>query len=186
MKVGYARTSTDKQSAGIEAQERDLKAAGVEKLYTEQLSSVDAERPQLEAALDFIREGDVLVVTKIDRLARSVRNLVEIEGRIFAKGASLQILNPSLDTGDAIGRMIFNVVAAIAQFEREIMLERQREGIAKAQREGKYKGRRPTAMLKAEDVLTLVKEGKKPTEIARRTGMARSSVYRVIEAAADE
>lgn len=186
MKVGYARTSTEDQTAGLDAQIRDLNAAGVGKLYQEQLSSVDAERPQLAALLDFVREGDVVVVTKIDRLARSVRNLVDIEARLHAKGASLQIMNPSLDTSDAIGRMIFNVVAAIAQFEREIMLERQREGIAKAQREGKYKGRKPTAMEKSVEALALLKGGMGAKDVAKELNIARSSVYRIIEAAAAE
>jgi len=181
MKIGYARTSTLEQRAGFEAQIRDLEAAGVGKLFKEQLSSVDVERPQLEAALEFIREGDVLVVTKIDRLARSVANLVAIDARLAAKGASLLIMSPSLDTSDAIGRMVFNVVAAIAQFEREIMLERQREGIAKAKAEGKYKGRKPTAMAKAEEAQELVKGGMGVTEVARQLGISRRSVYNIIE-----
>src|SRR5271165_3345274 len=96
--IGYGRTSTLEQKAGLEAQIRDLKAAGAKKLFTEQLSSVDAARPQLEAALDFVREGDVLVITKIDRVARSVADLCEIEARLHAKGASLKVLSPELDT----------------------------------------------------------------------------------------
>src|SRR5271166_3416703 len=147
MEIGYARTSTLEQTAGLEAQIRDLKAAGVQKIFSEQLSSVDAERPQLEAALDFVREGDVLVITKIDRIARSVANLCEIEAKLHAKGASLKVLMPQLDTSTPIGRLVFNMVGAIAQFEREIMLERQREGIAKAKAEGKYKGRAPMPSL---------------------------------------
>jgi DNA invertase Pin-like site-specific DNA recombinase len=99
-----------------------------------------AERPQLEATLPYIRTVYALVVTKIDWLARSVASLVDIEYRLHTKGASLQVLDPSLDTGSSIGRLAFNMVAAIAQFEREIMLERQREGIAKAKAEGKCEG----------------------------------------------
>src|SRR5215470_7069748 len=97
MLVGYARTSTVEQEAGLEAQERDLKALGVEKLFSEQVSSV-AEREKLTAAIDFIREGDVLVVTKLDRLARSMRDLMAIVDKIKAKGASLRILNMGMDT----------------------------------------------------------------------------------------
>lgn len=183
MQVGYARTSTLEQKAGLEAQLRDLKAAGVKKIFSEQLSSVDAERPQLAAVLDFIREGDVLVITKIDRVARSVANLCEIEARLHAKGASLKVLSPQLDTSTPIGRLVFNMVGAIAQFEREIMLERQREGIAKAKEQGKYKGRAPTAMAKADEALTLLKSGLGATEVARRLKIGRASVYRIIEAA---
>ena len=103
MKIGYARTSTDDQVAGLEAQERELKAAGVDKIFSEQLSSVNADRPQLEAAIDYLRDGDTLVVTKLDRLARSMRNLLDIVARIEAKGASLQILAMQLDTKTATG-----------------------------------------------------------------------------------
>ena len=186
MKVGYGRTSTLEQVAGLEAQIRDLTAAGVEKLFSEQLSSVDAERPQLEAALDFVREGDVLVITKIDRVARSVAHLCAIEARLHAKGASLKVLSPELDTSTPMGRLVFNMVGAIAQFEREIMLERQREGIAKAKREGKYKGRAPTAMAKADEARILLKSGLGATEVARQLGIGRASVYRIIEAATAE
>jgi len=184
MEIGYARTSTLEQKAGLDAQLRDLKAAGVKKIFSEQLSSVDAERPQLESALDFAREGDVLVITKIDRIARSVAHLCEIETKLHAKGASLKVLTPQLDTSTPIGRLVFNMVGAIAQFEREIMLERQREGIAKAKAEGKYKGRAPTAMAKADEVLTLLKNGLGATEVARQLKIGRASVYRILEATA--
>lgn len=181
MRVGYARTSTVEQKAGLESQIRDLKAAGVEKVFQEQLSSVDATRAQLEAAIFFAREGDLLVTTKIDRLARSVANLVEIEARLAAKGVGLVILNPSMDTSTPAGRMTFNIFGAVAQFEREVMLERQREGIAKAKAEGKYKGRRPTAMAKAEDVKALLAEGLSKVEIAARLDISERSVYRALE-----
>jgi DNA invertase Pin-like site-specific DNA recombinase len=107
MLVGYGRTSTVTQEAGLEAQERDLKAAGVEKLFTEQVSSV-AEREQLEAALDYVRNGDVLVVTKLDRLARSIRDLCSIVDRLTAKGVSLRILGMGLDTATANGRLMLS------------------------------------------------------------------------------
>ena len=168
---------------GLEAQLRDLKETGVKKIFSEQLSSVDAERPQLEAAIDFAREGDVLVITKIDRIARSVAHLCEIEARLHAKGPSLKVLMPKLETSTPIGRLVFNMVGAIAQFKREIMLERQREGIAKAKAEGKYKGRAPTARAKADEVLTLHKGGMGATEIARTLKIGRASVYRILEVA---
>jgi DNA invertase Pin-like site-specific DNA recombinase len=185
VKIGYGRTSTLRQDAGLDAQVRDLTAYGCEQLFTEQLSSVDAEREQLEAAIKFAREGDVLVVTKLDRLARSVKDLCGIEARLSAKGVSLAILDPAMDTSTSIGRLIFNVVGSIAQFEREIMLERQREGIAKAAAEGKYKGRKPLAPNVEADVLSLKAERVGATEIAKRLGIARKSVYRILERAGD-
>jgi len=178
MKVGYARTSTLDQTAGYEAQTRGLKAAGCEKVFKEQASSV-GERQQLAAALEFIREGDTLVVTKLDRLARSIGHLSEITRTLDTKKANLQVLAMNLDTSNATGRLMLNVIGSVAQFEREMMLERQREGIAKAKADGKYKGRKPTAQAKAADVMALQREGVGPSEIARRLNIGRASVYRI-------
>jgi DNA invertase Pin-like site-specific DNA recombinase len=181
MKVGYARSSTVDQEAGFQAQIKALKAADCDKVFSEKVSSV-AQREQLEAALDFVREGDSLVVTKLDRLARSVAHLVAIGERLEAKGVALKVLEQAIDTSTSTGRLMFNMLGAIAQFERELMLERQREGVAKAKAEGKYKGRAPTARAKAPQVLRLHGEGVGPTEIAKRVGIGRASVYRILDA----
>ncbi len=181
MIIGYARTSTVDQTAGLEAQERDLKAAGCEKLFVEQVSSVDViARVKLAEALDFLREGDVLVVTKLDRLARSVAHLLEVLERLAAKGASLRILAMGIDTATPTGKLMLTILGGVAEFERSIMLERQREGIAKAKAEGKYKGRKPTARIQADEVKRLRAEGVGASEIAQRLGMGRASVYRVL------
>lgn len=185
MLVGYARTSTVEQVAGLEAQERDLKAAGVDKVFAEQLSSVDAKRPALAAALDFARDGDTFVVTKIDRLARSVADLLGIVEKLTTKGVSLRILAIGLDTATPTGRLMLNMLASVAQFEREVMLERQREGIAKAKAQGRFKGRAPTARAKAADVLRLAGEGRKREEIATELGIGVASVYRILAGAAE-
>jgi DNA invertase Pin-like site-specific DNA recombinase len=181
MLIGYARTSTVEQVAGLEAQQRALKAAGCDKVFAEQVSSVDHRREQLEALIDYAREGDTLVVTKLDRLARSVANMLEIEARLKAKGAGLKIIEMGVDTNTSAGRLQLNLFISIAQFEREVMLERQREGIAKAKADGKYKGRKPTARAKSEEALKLRAEGVGATEIARRLSIARKSVYRIFE-----
>ena len=144
MLIGFARTSTLEQEAGLAAQERDLKALGVERVFSEQTSSVGV-RPQLNAAIDFCRQGDVLVVTKLDRLARSVPDLWNIIERLQTKGTAIRIENLNLDTSTATGKLMLSVLGGVAAFEREMMLELQREGIAKAKAEGKYKGRKPTA-----------------------------------------
>ena len=182
MLVGYARTSTLEQVAGFEAQQRELQAAGCEKIFSEQVSSV-AKRDQLDASLDYVREGDVLVVTKLDRLARSVRDLVAIKDTIVAKGASLRILGMGLDTTTPTGQLMLNVLGSVAEFERSMMLERQREGIAKAKADGKYKGRAPTARAKAGEIMRLHGEGI-GADIAKRLGVGRSSVYRALCVAA--
>ncbi|MBF9029542.1 recombinase family protein [Rhodobacterales bacterium HKCCE3408] len=181
MLVGYARTSTMDQTAGLEGQLRDLAAAGCEKVFQEQVSSVDrGSRAELDAALEYVRQGDRLVVTKLDRLARSVSHLVEIKDRLQARDAHLMVLDMNLDTSTATGALLLNLVGSIAEFERQIMLERQREGIAKAKAAGKYKGRAPTARAKADDVLELRAQGVGPTEIAQRVGIGRASVYRIL------
>ena len=179
MHIGYARSSTVEQEAGYQAQIKSLKAAGCEKVFAEKLSSLE-QRPQLETAIDYAREGDALVVTKLDRLARSVAHLVAIGERLDAKGVSLKVLEQAIDTSTSTGKLMFNMLGAIAQFERELMLERQREGVAKAKAEGKYKGRAPTARAKAPEVWQLHKDGIRPTEIARRLRISRASVYRVL------
>lgn len=179
MIIGYARTSTVEQLAGFDAQVRDLKAAGCERLFTEQVSSV-AQREQLEAALDFAREGDVLVVTKLDRLARSMGHLMDIVRLLERKGVGLQILAINLDTSTPTGKLMLTVFGGVAQFEREMMLERQREGIAKAKADGKYKGRAPTAMAKKDQILELKAQGVGATAIARQLGIGVTSVYRVL------
>ena len=179
MRVGYARTSTVEQIAGLEAQEKELKASGVEKLFSERISSV-AKREKLEATLDFCREGDVLVVTKLDRLARSLADLVTITTKLTTKGVDLQVLGMGLDTATATGKLILNIMGAIAEFERAIMLERQREGIAKAKAEGKFKGRAPTAQRKAGEAIRLKKQGLTAQEIAERLEISRASVFRIL------
>ena len=181
MLIGYGRTSTIEQEAGLDAQRRDLLAHGCEEVFLEQVSSIQ-RREELEKVLKFIRKGDTLVVTKLDRLARSVPDLVKIMARLEEKGASLRILAMNLDTETPTGRLLINLVSSIAQFEREIMLERQREGISKAQSEGKYKGRAATARAKADEVLALRKQGKGASEIAAEVGIGRASVYRILGA----
>lgn len=187
--VGYLRTSTLDQTAGLDAQRRDLEAAGCDKLFCEQVSSVDLDaRERLAEALDYLRDGDTLVVTKLDRLARSVRHLLDVLDTLTAKGASLRVLDMGIDTGTATGKLLLTILGGIAEFERQIMLERQREGIAKAKAAGKYKGRKPTARAKAGEAQRLRAEGLGATEIAQRLGISRASVYRALapESAAAE
>jgi DNA invertase Pin-like site-specific DNA recombinase len=169
------------QQAGFEAQVRDLTAAGCEKIFSEQVSAV-GKRAQLETALDFIREGDTLTVTRLDRLARSTQHLLEIAERVRAKAADLHILNLGADTSTATGKLIFTIIGAVGAFERELMLERQREGIAKAKTQGRYRGRKPTARARASEVKALKAAGVAPTDIAQRLAIGRASVYRILAA----
>jgi DNA invertase Pin-like site-specific DNA recombinase len=180
MIVGYMRTSTVEQVAGFEAQKGALEQAKCEKIFAEQTSSV-AERPELKRMIDFVREGDVVVVTKIDRLARSMADLMRIIERLKTKSVDLRILDLGFVMSNPTGRLTLNIFGSVAQFEREIMLERQREGIVKAKGEGKYKGRAPTARAKASEVVRLAKEGVTREGIARQLNIGVASVYRVLK-----
>ncbi|GGE23387.1 integrase [Aureimonas endophytica] len=184
MLIGYARTSTLEQEAGLEAQERDLRAAGCEEVYAERVSSM-SERAELRAAIKFARKGDTLVCTKVDRLARSASGLWDIVKELDEKNVGLRILSlggDTVDTRSATGRLILTIFAGFAQFEREMMLERQREGIAKAKAEGAYKGRKPTAMAKADQVKALAAKGMSMSQIAAEVGIGKGSVHRILTA----
>lgn len=174
--VGYARVSTSGQS--LEAQIAAL--SDCDKLFQEKISGASSKRPQLDALLDYVREGDSVKVTKLDRLARNTRHLLEITELLDKKGVSLNIMNLGIDTSTPTGKLMLTMVGAIATFEREIMLERQAEGIALAKLKGKYTGRKPTARNKSDEVNRLLQEGKSKPETARQLGISVSSIYRII------
>ncbi|WP_374395106.1 recombinase family protein [Tabrizicola sp.] len=183
MLVGYARTSTADQVAGLQAQVRDLQAAGCERVFSEHVSSV-ADRKALKEALRFLREGDVLVCTKADRLARNTQELLGIVEDLKAREVGLVILSMGgerLDTRNPTATLMLTILAGVAAWERSMMLERQREGIAKAKAEGKYRGRKAT--ISPATVAALAAEGLGPSAIARRLSIARSSVYRLVREA---
>jgi len=183
--IGYARVSTTDQEAGLDAQLRDLFAAGCAawETYTERTSAVGS-RPGLETVLGQLQKGDTLVVTKLDRLARNVAHLCEIVERIKARGASLRILAMGLDTGTPTGTLMLNVLGAVAQFEREIMLERQREGIAKAKAAGKYRGRaakHDPADVKATHARHVAERAADPIDLtACNFGLSARQVQRIV------
>lgn len=181
MMVGYARVSTVGQSLDI--QEAALKAAGCDKIFAEKKSGASQQdRTALENALEFVREGDALVVTRLDRLARSVLDLRNIVDRLEIKGAGFSCLQQgAIDTTRSDGKLLLNILASFAEFELDIRKERQMEGIAKAKDAGKYKGRPAsidTAMVRA-----LKAQGKGASAIARELGIGRASVYRVLRSA---
>src|SRR6478735_7740317 len=181
MLIGYARTSTVDQKAGLEAQVRDLRAAGAKKVFSEQVASV-AQRDTLKRCLEYLREGDALVVTKPDRLARSTAALLMIEADLAKRGIGLVVLSmggEKLDTRNPTSKLMLTILAGVATWEREIMLERQREGIAKAKSEGKYRGRPPS--IDATEVKRMKDAGIGPAAIAKQLGVARSSVYRLLD-----
>ena len=179
MIVGYARTSTADQIAGFDAQIQELKAAGCQKMFQEQVSSV-GKRAQLEAALEYVREGDVLVVTKLDRLARSMADLMVMIQTLDHKAVGLRVLNLGMDTHTPTGKLMLTMLGGVAQFEGEMMLERQREGVARAKAAGKYKGRKPIAPEQRAEVVRLAGLGLTKAGIARKLGLGEASVYRIL------
>jgi len=180
--IGYCRSSTSEQIFGYEAQHAQLVATGCTKIFGEMVSSV-AQRDQLDAALDYVREGDTLVVCKVDRLARSTAGLLGIVAKLEAKGVGLKIMDfggSAVDTKSPTGRMFLTLFAAIGEWERSAMLERQRWGIARAKADGHYRGRAPTARRLAPQVRELRASGMGPTAIAAQLGISRASVHRII------
>ena len=177
MIIGYGRTSTIEQIHGLNSQIDELTEAGCEKIYSEQVSSV-AARSKLDEAIEFVRDGDVLVVSKLDRLSRSVSHLWKIIETLQSKNVSLRILNLNLDTSTATGKLMLSLLGAVAEFELEIMKERQKEGIQKAKAAGTRFGRPATARDKADDGRKLREQGLGASEIARQLDISRASVYR--------
>jgi DNA invertase Pin-like site-specific DNA recombinase len=183
MIIGYARTSTTDRTAGLAAQTRDLIAAGAERIFSEQVSSM-ASGAKLTECLAFLQDGDVLAVTKPDRLARSMAELLTIEAELTKRGIGLIVLSMGgerLDTRNPTSKLMLTILAGVVAWEREIMLERQREGIAKAKEAGKYKGR--PVSIDAHEVKRVARLIG-PTAAAKQLGIARSSVYRMLGDAA--
>lgn len=176
MRIGYARVSTNHQN--LEAQLEQLQKAGCEKIRQEQQSGKNDNRPELKAILDWVGEGDTLVVCKLDRLARSTADLLSIAKQLQAKNAQLEILNINLDTSTPTGKLMLTMLGAIAEFEREIMLERQAEGIARAKSAGKYRGGKPIDQTKLEHAQRLIDSGASVASAVKMAGISRSLYYK--------
>ena len=176
--VGYARVSTIGQSLDTQLQA----LAECSTIFQEKVSGARDNRPQLAQLLNFVREGDVVLVTKLDRLARNTRHLLEISEYLQSKRVALRILNLGINTSTPTGKLMLTMIGAIATFERELMLERQAEGIELAKQRGVYKGRKPTAMAKGNEVLALLARGLTKAETARQAGISVSSVQRILKA----
>lgn len=178
--IGYARVSSSGQS--LEVQRDQLLAAGCTRIFEEKRSGLSQDgREQLALALDYVWDGDVLIVTRLDRLARSITDLRQIVDRLRAKEVGFRALQQGdLDTSTSNGRLMLNMLGAFAEFEADLRRERQREGIDKAKANGIYKGRKPTVPV--DEVRKLKAEGMAPTEIAKRLNVGRASVYRALAA----
>ena len=175
---GYARVSTTEQDFSI--QQAALEAAGCLKVFAEKKTGTRRDgRTELQVLLECVREGDTVIVTRIDRLARSMKDLQDIIFELKGKGVALKATEQPIDTSSAAGKAFLDMLGVFAEFETNLRRERQLEGIAKAKAEGAYKGRKPS--IDAEKVKALRASGKGPAAIAKELKMARSSVYRVLE-----
>ena len=181
MLIGYARVSTEDQN--LDRQYDQLKAAGVKKIYGEKMTGTKKERPKLQDMLDNIREGDAIVVIDLTRLSRSVSDLISLSEQIKSKGAELISLKEKIDTTSAQGKFFFHVLAAMAQFERDLISERTKEGLASARARGKLGGRR--SKINEKDRVTIKKLYDKKeitvSEICRMYQISRPTLYKAVK-----
>jgi DNA invertase Pin-like site-specific DNA recombinase len=184
IRIGYARVSTDDQLLNLQIDA--LKAAGCVQIYEEQASGKQADRPELAHALKALRKGDTLVVWRLDRLGRSLPHLVESVTAIEALGASFESLTEKIETGSATGRLVFHLFAALAEFERNLISERTKEGLKAARKRGHRGGRKPALDAKAaEQVKLLMKDRSiRPTDLAKTFGVSRTTIYKMAKEAA--
>ena len=180
--VGYARVSSTGQDLAVQLEK--LESAGCDKVFKEKRSGVDAGRPELKRCLEYLREGDTLLVSKIDRLARSTSDLYRIVSQLADKGVSFKVIDdPSIDTSSRTGKLIMGILALIAEFENDIRRERQMDGIKKARERGTRFGRKPLLVPETiRQVRKLRKSGKTVRAIMRQTSLSKASVYRALSA----
>lgn len=181
--IGYARVSTHGQK--LEAQLEALEKEGCEDehIFKEKVSGAKNDRPELARMLHYARKGDTVICTKLDRLARSTKHLLQIAEELEEKEVTLKILNLNIDTSTPTGKLMLTMLAGIAQFEREIMLERQREGFEQARKKGKIKGRPAKAQEKADQIINLANQGLTKQAIADQLGLGVASVYNILREA---
>lgn len=176
--VGYARVSTVGQDLAVQLE----RLGGCDKVFKEKRSGVDAGRPELKRCLEYLREGDTLLVTKIDRLARSTSDLYRIISQLTDKGVAFKVVDdPSIDTTSRTGKLVMGILALIAEFENDIRRERQMDGIAKAKERGTRFGRKPELTPeRINDIRKRRADGTTVPEIMRQTGLGKTSVYRAL------
>jgi DNA invertase Pin-like site-specific DNA recombinase len=181
MLIGYARVSTQDQN--LDLQREALKQAGCEKIFEDHISAVRAERPGLARTLELVRAGDVLVVWKLDRLGRSVKDLVHLVGELAQRDVHFKSLTDSIDTSTPAGRFFFHVMASLAQMERELIIERTRAGLAAAKNQGRVGGRkRRMTDSRIESAKKLLANGVPPKDVARNLGVSVPTPYRWLPA----
>lgn len=178
MIVGYARVNTTGQSLAV--QQDELESHGCERIFEDKATSTNRDRPGLTEMLGFVRERDIIMVSRVDRFARSLSDLFQMLDLLNDKGVAFQCLHQSIDTGTSTGKPTLAILGAVAEFENDLRRERQRDGIAKAKAGGIYKGRKPS--IDVEQIAMLREAGMGPSAIAKQLGINRQSVYRLLAA----
>lgn len=177
MLVGYARVSTTDQDLTIQLER--LAAMGCERVFSEKQSGTTAKRDELQRCIEFVRAGDVLLVTRLDRLARSMLDLHSLIHRLIDKGVGFRCIDQAgVDTTTSHGKLMLGILGSVAEFETDLRRERQREGIAKAKAQGAYRGGK--ARIDADRVKQMLSDGMNPSAVARTLGISRQSVYRLM------
>ncbi len=175
--VGYARVSTDQQTTRLQLDA--LKAAGCQHIFQDKLGGALRSRPQMDRAIADLRAGDTLVVWKLDRLGRSLRNLLEIAEALHERDVALRSLTEHIDTATAAGKMLYSVLGAVAQFERDVLRERTVAGIRAAQARGEHVGRPPALTpMQVREAKKMIERGESPNDVARILRVGRSTLYR--------
>jgi DNA invertase Pin-like site-specific DNA recombinase len=177
--VGYARVSTDDQDCALQI--ATLKHLGCRKIYADRISGRRRDRAQLEACLDYVREGDVLAITRVDRLGRSLADLIRIAEDLRQREVSLYITQQNIDTATPMGQMFYAMLGVFAEFEYHLKRERQVEGIARAKAAGRYKGRKPLGATRIAEIRRMRADGLQPAAIARQLRVGRTSVYKYLD-----
>lgn len=184
MNIGYARVSTARQGESLKTQRDALVEAGCDPkhIYEDKISGAKWSRPQLDEALAYMREGDTLVVTRLDRLGRNVRETINTIAELGDRGMNVRVLDPKLDTSDPMNKVVITIMSALAEWERDLLIARTREGVAHARSEGRVAGPKPK--LTAEQVRLVrkaVADGDSVASLARTFGVSRQTVYRALE-----
>lgn len=179
MRIGYSRISTSEQAESLENQEQNLLAHGCKRSFTDVASGAKSKRPGLTAAIDYAREGDTIVVTRLDRLGRTTLDTLRTVQALDERGIRVEALDVNLDTTTPAGRLVLNVIASLAQWERDLLIERTKEGLAHARAQGRTGGRPSIPEDKRKAVLAALSSGMSQKQVAEAFGISRSSIYRI-------
>lgn len=180
MRIGYARVSTHQQQDSLSAQQQALEAYGCQKIYADRISGTSNNRPGFAAALTYAREGDSIVVTRLDRIGRSTVDILRTVQDLDSRGITIEALDTKLDTRTPAGRLVLSVLASMAEFERNLIVERTREGLAHARAQGRVGGRRPKLdETQQQAALAALASGMSEAQVAQTFGVSRSTITRL-------